>query len=822
MRKNPPRKSRIPADDERIVSPNFITEIIDEDLGAGRVDEVVTRFPPEPNGYLHVGHLKAIVLDFGVADDYGGRTNLRFDDTNPTTESVEFVEAIKRDIRWLGFEWDQQVHASDYFEQLYGYAVGLIESGKAYVDSLSEAEIREFRGTVTEPGRPSPYRERSVAESLDLFERMRRGEFAEGAHVLRARIDMSARNMIMRDPLLYRIRHAHHYRTGDTWHIYPMYDFAHPLSDAIEGVSHSLCTLEFENNRELYDWLLENTFPAPRPHQYEFARLNLEYTVLSKRRLVTLVNGGFVAGWDDPRMPTVAGMRRRGIRPEALRDFVNRVGVTKAASRSDIALLEHSIRDDLNTGAPRVLAVIDPLRVVLSNYPEGSSEQLDAPYWPHDVPRQGSRPLSFGRELFIERSDFAEKPPKGWRRLSPGAEVRLRHGYVIRCDEVVRDEHGEVVELVCSYDPETKNRNPESRRVAGTIHWVDAAAAVPAEFRLYDRLFSDPDPGTGEGEFTERLNPESLVVRHGFVEPSLDADANAWNLGVEAYDEPKLRYQFERLGYFCHDHPDSRIGKLVFNRIVTLKDSWARAEKAVETGARVAEASSAAGNGRAVARTAGDGSDAARPPGPPTSGTEPRKAAPPARPGAGEQRPADELSPQQRERLERYRDALGLEEQEALLLASDDALARFFEEALATHDNPRSIANWIVNELLRELKGRELDELPLAPAGLAELVGLIDADTVSARAGKDVFTVMLQGGGAPGEIVDRLGLRQISDEGAIAPIVERLLADNPDKVRAYRAGKTGLSGFFVGQVMRETGGRANPQLVKDVLERELA
>jgi glutaminyl-tRNA synthetase len=795
MTKKPERKSRIPADEERIVSPNFITEIVDEDVSSGRVPEVVTRFPPEPNGYLHVGHLKAIVLDFGVADDYGGRTNLRFDDTNPTTESEEFVEAMKRDIRWLGFEWDQQVHASDYFEQLYAHAVRLIEGGKAYVDSLSEAEIREYRGTVTEPGRPSSYRERPVAENLDLFERMRRGEFSEGSHVLRAKIDMAARNMVMRDPLLYRIRHAHHYRTGDSWHIYPMYDFAHPLSDAIEGVTHSLCTLEFENNRELYDWLLENTVPAPRPHQYEFARLNLEYTVLSKRRLVTLVNGGFVSGWDDPRMPTIAGMRRRGVTPAALRDFVNRVGVTKAASRSDIALLEHSIRDDLNTEAPRVLAVIDPLRVVLSNYPEGSSEELGAPYWPHDVPRQGSRRLGFGRELLIERSDFAEEPPKGWRRLSPGAEVRLRHGYVIRCDEAVRDEHGEVVELICSYDPETKNRNPEGRRMAGTIHWVDAATAVPAEFRLYDRLFSDPDPGAGEGEFTERLNPESLVVRRGFVEPSLLADAVTANLDAGADDGPTLRYQFERLGYFCHDHRDSRTDALVFNRIVTLKDSWS------STGKRREEQAAAHQDRARQAPSA-----------PPPRATAERGSA---------RDPLAELDDEQKALFARYHEEMGVDERDSLLLAGNEPLSRFFEAAVHRHGNPTGIANWIVNELLRELKGRSLEDLPLTADALAELVALIDEGAISARAGKDVFARMLASGESPGAIVETLGLRQVSDEGEIEPLVVRLIAGNRDKARAYREGKTGLSGFFVGQIMRETDGRANPQLVREIVEREL-
>jgi glutaminyl-tRNA synthetase len=557
----------------RHVSPNFITEIIDADLRDGRHAAVRTRFPPEPNGYLHIGHAKSICLNFGLAADYGGECNLRFDDTNPETESLEYVDAIKRDVEWLGFRWARELYASDYFERLYECAVQLIRDGHAYVDSLSDEEIGRYRGTVNQPGTPSPYRNRSVEENLDLFARMRRGEFPSGAHVLRAKIDLSSPNMKLRDPVLYRIVHARHYHTGDAWCLYPLYDFAHPLSDAFEGITHSLCTLEFENNRAIYDWLLERLrgtcgIPAsPRPHQYEFARLALDYTVLSKRKLVRLVDEGHVEGWDDPRMPTLSGLRRRGVTPEAIREFANRVGVARTNSRVDPGALEAAIRDDLNLRAPRVLAVLRPLAVTLTNFPEGRTERLVAPYWPHDVPREGSRPLPFARRLYIERDDFMEQPPRGFHRLTPGGRVRLRHAYVIRCDEVVRDGSGEVVELRCSYDPATLGRAPEGGAVKGTIHWVSAAHAVPIAARLYDRLFSVPDPERGDGDFTAHLNPASRTVVQGYVEPSVLADA------------PDVRYQFERLGYFWRDPVDSRADRLVFNRIVTLRDSWAKAQR---------------------------------------------------------------------------------------------------------------------------------------------------------------------------------------------------------------------------------------------------
>ena len=550
---------------------DFIRSKVTDDLKSNRYDgRVVTRFPPEPNGYLHIGHAKSCCLNFGIALENGGVCHLRFDDTNPETEDIKYVESIKQDVRWLGFDWgDKLFHASDYFEQLYDYAIVLIKNGKAYVDSLSEEEIREYRGSVTEPGRESPYRNRSVAENLDLFQRMRAGEFKDGEHVLRAKIDMANQNMVMRDPLLYRIRHAEHYRRGDSWCIYPLYDFTHCLSDAIEHITHSLCTLEFENNRGLYDWVLNNVgIDPPRPEQTEFARLDLDFTVLSKRKLIRLVEAGYVSGWDDPRIPTIAGLRRRGITPESIRAFCEMIGVDKVNSRVDIGKLEYAIRNDLNQRAPRVLCVLRPLKVVITNYPEDRVEWLDASYWPRDVLKQGSRPLPLAREIFIERDDFMEDPPKKYFRLAPGREVRLRHGYIMKCDEVVKDADGEIVELRCSYDAETLKEPPADRRkVKGTIHWVSARHALQVEVRLHDRLFSVADPDdVPEGEdFTANLNPDSLtVLANALIEPSV------------AEDVPGSRYQFERLGYFISDSVDSRPGALVYNRTVTLRDTWAK------------------------------------------------------------------------------------------------------------------------------------------------------------------------------------------------------------------------------------------------------
>ena len=566
--------SEMPANDgARPESRDFLRTKIETDIRTGKYGgRVATRFPPEPNGYLHIGHAKSICLNFGVAEEYGGTCNLRYDDTNPDTATQEYVDSMQADIRWLGFDWEDRLYfASDYFEQFYDWAEQLVRDGRAYVDSSSEAEIRELRGTVNEPGRPGPYRDRTPDENLDLLRRMKAGEFPNGAHVLRAKIDLADPNMVMRDPLLLRIRHSSHYRRGDEWCLYPMYDYAHCLEDAIEDITHSFCTLEFRNNREIYDWVLDAVgIEPPRTEQTEFARLELDYTILSKRKLIRLVNEGHVAGWDDPRMPTIAGIRRRGVTPEAVRALCDMVGVADVNSRIDIAKFDYAVRDDLNWRAPRRLAVLDPLKVVITDYPEDRVEWIDAPSFPRDVDKEGSRPMPFSRELWVERSDFMEDPPRKFHRLAPGSEVRLRHAYVIRCDEVVKDpETGEVLELRCSHDPETMGANPaDGRKVRGTIHWVSAPHALPAEVRLYDRLFSVPDPEADleEGQdFTANLNPESLViVNPALVEPAV------------ADDPPGTRYQFERLGYFISDPVDSAPGSLVFNRTVALRDSWAK------------------------------------------------------------------------------------------------------------------------------------------------------------------------------------------------------------------------------------------------------
>lgn len=546
---------------------DFIREMAARDVASGKFGRpLCTRFPPEPNGFPHIGHAKSICLNFGIAREFGGKVNLRFDDTNPFTEDLKYVTAIKNDIRWLGFEWDNELYASDYFERLYDFAVLLVKKGKAYVDSESEEEIRLHRGTVTRPGTASRFRDRSADENLDLLARMRAGEFPDGTHVLRARIDLAHPNMIMRDPLLIRIRHAPHYRRGDAWCIYPLYDYAHGLSDAIEGITHSLCTLEFKDNRDIYDWLVREVGFERPPEQTEFARLNLDYTVVSKRKLLRLVTEGHVTGWDDPRMPTLAGIRRRGVTPDAIRTFCETIGVARAESRVELATYEHAVRNDLNMRVPRVLCVVRPLKVVLTNYPEDRTDELDASYYPHDVPLTGSRMVPFSRNLWIDRDDFMEDPPKKFFRLAPGREVRLRYGYLITCTDVVKDARGEIVELRCTYDPATRGGDaPDGRKVQGTIHWVSAAHAITCELRLYDRLFAVPDPeAVPEGqEFTAALNPDSLVViKDAKVEPSV------------ARDPAGSRYQFERTGYFISDAVDSRPDGLVFNRTVTLRDSW--------------------------------------------------------------------------------------------------------------------------------------------------------------------------------------------------------------------------------------------------------
>ncbi|HEX8320075.1 glutamine--tRNA ligase/YqeY domain fusion protein [Longimicrobium sp.] len=768
---------------------DFIRSIVADDLRAGKYPAIVTRFPPEPNGYLHIGHAKSIVLNYGIARETGGRFNLRFDDTNPETEDVSYVESIVDTVRWLGADFrDEVLHAADYFDDMYRFAEFLVTRGQAYVDSSSDEEIREARGTVTEPGRPTAFRDRSVEENLDLFRRMKAGEFPDGSHVLRAKIDLSSPNMLLRDPLLYRIRHAHHYRTGDKWCIYPLYDYAHPIEDAIEGITHSLCTLEFENNRAIYDWTVdhwqdfvrsEGGTPA-RPHQYEFARGNIDYTVMSKRKLLELVKGGFVSGWDDPRMPTLAGIRRRGATAEAVRAFWERMGVTKASTRAEVGKLEWAIREDLNPKAPRVLCVLRPLKVTITNYPEGQTEELDAPLWPHDVPNEGSRPLPFSGTLFIEHDDFAENPPKGFHRLVPGGEVRLRYAYVIRCDEVVKDDAGEIVELRCSYDPATRGGNtPDGRQVKGTIHWVSAEHGVPAEVRLYDRLFRVPDPDAGEGDFKDHLNPESLVVIPGaIVEPSI---RNA---------EPGSRWQFERLGYFCADVVDSKPGALVFNRTVTLRDTWA---------AKSTQAAPA-----------------------PKAEKKPKESVAPD----GEKRakaPAAEVqrTPEMEARRARYADELALSATEADILTRDVGISNLFESTVDLGARPKSVASWIVNVVLLETKERGINEIAFTPAELNRLIELVDDGTISSGGGKAVLAEMVRGGGAPDDIVERRGLRQVSDPGAIGPIVDEVINANAKKADEYRQGKTGLLGFFVGQVMRQSGGSANPELVSRLVKERL-
>lgn len=768
---------------------DFLRAMVAEDLRAGTHDgRVVTRFPPEPNGFLHIGHAKSIILNFAVAAEARGVCHLRFDDTNPETEDESYVESIRESVRWLGFDWGSHLYfASDYFERMYAFAEYLIGEGEAYVDSSSEEEIREHRGTVVEPGRPTRFRSRAPRENLELFRRMRAGEFADGAHVLRARIDLAADNMLLRDPVLYRIRHAHHYRTGDRWCLYPLYDYAHPIEDAIEGITHSFCTLEFDNNRAVYDWVVERWqgfvrsgggTPA-RPHQYEFARGNLDFTVMSKRKLLELVRSGFVSGWDDPRLPTLAGLRRRGVTPEAIRSFWERVGVAKFNSRVDVGKLEYAIRDDLNMRVPRVLCVLRPLRVTITNYPEGRTEELDAPLYPHDVPLEGSRRLPFGRELWIERDDFMEDPPRGFHRLAPGREVRLRYAYMITCDEVVRNESGEVVELRCSYDPETRGGNaPDGRVVRGTLHWVSAEHALGCEVRLYDRLFTIPDPEAGEEDFKAYLNPESLVtVPDARIEP-----------GVRD-DPPGSRYQFERLGYFCSDPVDSRPERLVFNRTATLRDSWARPAH----GGKAGESAPA-----------------------PAPKREPRPEPQSATPA-----PEAPRTPELQERRARYAAELEIPAEEAEILTRDLSTADLFEAALGSGAAPRAVANWTIHELPREIGGRTRANLPFGGRELGALVALVEDGTLSSSAGREVLAELAERGGNPAGIVERRGLRQVSDPAALRPVVEEVVAANAPKVEEYRGGKTGLLGFFVGQAMRRAGGRANPEVVRELLQQRL-
>lgn len=773
------------SDNETAAAGNFVRDIIEQHLSEGRYPEVVTRFPPEPNGYLHIGHAKAICLDFGMAKQFGGRCHLRMDDTNPITEDTEYVESIKHDIQWLGFDWGPHFfYASTHFERLYQFAEQLIVAGRAYVDSQSLEEIREGRGVVGSPGTPSPYRDRTVEENLDLFRRMRAGEFPDGTHVLRARIDMTNPNMLMRDPLMYRIRHAHHHRTGDAWCIYPMYDYAHGISDAIEGISHSLCTLEFENNRELYDWFVEAVgFEEPRTHQYEFARLELTYVVTSKRKLRVLVEEGKVSGWDDPRMPTLAGVRRRGIPPEAIVDFCTQLGVSKSNSTVDFARFEFVVREHLNRSSPRVMAVLDPIRVIIDNYPAETVEWFDVPYFPeeHEGPSHGSRKVPFSKELFIEREDFMEDPPKKFYRLAPGREVRLRYGYFIRCTSVVKDEQGNITAIHCTHDPQTRGGSaPDGRRVKATLHWVSAGHAHAASVRLYDRLFAVERPATTETDFREELNANSLTNVTAMMEPSL---ANA---------RPGERFQFERKGYFCVDSIDSTEQTPVFNRTVTLKDAWGRIQKR--------DAKPAVPKNKA-----------------------PKK----KNKGGGKKAPLDVAAaragktPALAAAFDRYRQDLRLSDDDAHLLTENAARSTFFEAAIVRHNNPKKIANVINNTLMATLKEQPIDGLPFGGADLGALVALLDEEVISSRIAKTVLERMLAGEGTPQAIIDQHGLRQLSKPEELLPIIDQVFAANPDSVAALRAGERKHHGFLVGQIMKASAGRANPRMLNQLLQQRL-
>ncbi len=745
-------------------SKDFLRRVVEEDLKAGKYQEIVTRFPPEPNGFPHIGHAKSISINFGIAKDYQGRCNLRMDDTNPTTEDTQYVEALKDAVQWLGFKWDKEVrYTSDYFSKLYEYAIKLIKMGKAYVDSLPEEEMREYRGTVTQAGKRSKYANRSVKENLELLEGMKKGEFKEGEHVLRAKIDMASPNMKMRDPLLYRIKHAHHFRAGDEWAIYPMYDFAHCLSDYIEGVTHSICTLEFENNREIYDWVLETLeLEPPRPYQHEFARLNINYTVMSKRKLLELVEKEVVSGWDDPRLPTIAGLRRRGYTPESILNFCEQIGVAKANSVVDVAQLEFSIRDDLNPKVPRVMCVLDPLKVTITNY-EGS-EELDASYYPHDVPKEGSRKVPFSKEIYIERDDFMENPTKGYFRLTPEQPVRLKHAYIISCKEIIKDEQGNVVEIKAEYYPNSKSGSDRSGiKVRSAIQWVEANEAKEIEVRLYDRLYNKEIP-----EGIEDINPNSLkVVKNALIEPAVITQ------------KPDIRFQFERHGYFFADPVEYSDEKPIFNRIVSLKDSWAKKKKTDRTKPK----------------------------------TEPKKVQ-----IDGEVTP---MTQEEEARFEKYTNELKLNSEVANTLARDKQLSSFYEEALTTYSNPVNIANLVTNEVARELKSKTIGELKFKPKNIANLIKMVDDETISTKIAKQVFEEMSRSGQEPQKIVESKGLVQISDPAVLLPIIEEVMAKNPDNVEKFRAGNSKLFGFFVGQVLKATKGKGNPKVVNELIKEKL-
>lgn len=746
---------------------DFLRLKVEEDLKAGKYNEVVTRFPPEPNGFPHIGHAKSICINFGIASDYNGHCNLRMDDTNPTKEDTKYVEALKDAVQWLGFDWGKSVYfTSDYFPKIYDYAVQLIKMGKAYVDSIDEEQMREFRGTVTQAGKRSEYANRSIEENLDLFEKMKNGEFKDGEHVLRAKIDMGAANMKLRDPLLYRIRHAHHFRTGDEWCIYPMYDFAHCLSDYIEGVTHSICTLEFENNRDIYDWVLDTLeLTPPRPYQHEFARLGINYTVMSKRKLLELVDGGYVSGWDDPRMPTIAGYKRRGYTKESILNFCDQIGIAKANSMVDVAQLEFAIRDDLNKKVPRVMAVLDPLKVTIENY-EGL-EQIEASYYPHDVPKEGTRKIPFSKELYIEREDFTENPPKGYYRLTPEQPVRLRHGYIISCTDVIKDENGNITEIKAKYYPDSKSGSDTSGiKVKSAIQWVSAKQAIKSEVRVYDRLYANEAP-----ESLEDLNPNSLtIIKEALVEPAV------------VTEKPDERFQFERQGYFYADPIDYSEEKPVFNKIVGLKDSWAKK----------------------------------------TTKVKPKEQAKKQEKKEMVHGEAQAMNEQQQALFDKYINELKLNAEVSNIIARDEYLASFYEKALIeVPSSSVSLANIVVTEVARQIKETSVEELKFNASQIASLVKMLDEKTISSKIAKQVFEEMTKTGDEPEKIVKSKGLVQISDPEVITPIIVEVIEKNPDNVEKFKAGNTKLLGFFVGQVLKATNGKANPQVVNKLVAQAL-
>ena len=759
---------------------DFIRDLVARDVAAAKHDgKVTTRFPPEPNGYLHIGHAKSICLNFGLASEFAGVCHLRMDDTNPTTESQEYVEAIRRDVRWLGFDWAENMfYASDYFERLYELGEKLIRLGRAYVCDCNEEEMGRDRGTVTQAGVDCPHRARPADESVALFRRMRAGDFAEGAKTLRAKIDMASPNMKLRDPPLYRIKRAHHYRTGDKWCIYPLYDYAHCLSDSIEGITHSLCTTEFESARELYDWVVAAAEMPWVPRQTEFARLNLSYTVMSKRKLLELVTKKDVSGWDDPRLPTIAGLRRRGCTPDAIREFCSRIGVSKNQSVVDLALFEHTLREDLDARSPRVLGVLRPLKLTVESFAAGEVDELDAPFWPEGRGSGESRKLAFTRDLLIERDDFAESPPKDFHRLAPSRTVRLRHAYLVTCTGVTKDSAGNVIEVKCTHDPATRGGNAgPGQKVSGTIHWVSASRSIAAEVRLFDRLFVVEEPDAG-GDFRKDLNPASLETVQARVEAGLAGAA----VGEH--------FQLERQGFFVVD-PDSRPGALVLGRTVTLKDSWAKAGKAAPEG-RAAKGDARAAKGGEAQR---DGDAAAGP----------------ARARHHELTPAAAA----------LRDSLGISGDEAGTLDAEPFLRELLEQAMAAGAPARETAALLCNDLIGELRARKLERPSFGGAAVAELVELVRKGTLSSRLAKDVLGEMLTTGTGPRAIVERRGLSVISDSTALEAVVQKVIAANPELAARVRAGNANVIGALLGIAMRESGGRADPKALRELLARAL-